>query len=91
MYVNIRLLLPGTQPSVIIPKVAVLSDEGRQFVFVHKEDDYWIRRPVTTGASFNNQISILSGLSVGQKIIADGSFLLKSDILREKMGAGCAE
>ena len=91
MFVNIRLLLPGTQPSVIIPKVAVLSDEGRQFVFVHKEDDYWIRRPVTTGASFNNQISILSGLSVGQKIIADGSFLLKSDVLREKMGAGCAE
>jgi cobalt-zinc-cadmium efflux system membrane fusion protein len=91
MFANIRLLLPGTQPSIIIPQVAVLSDEGRQFVFVHKEDDYWIRRPVTTGVSFNNQVSIVSGLSVGQKIIADGSFLLKSDVLREKMGAGCAE
>jgi cobalt-zinc-cadmium efflux system membrane fusion protein len=91
MFVNVRLLLPGTQPSIIIPKVAVLSDEGRQFVFVHKQDDYWIRRPVTTGAGFNDQISILSGLSAGQKIIADGSFLLKSDVLREKMGAGCAD
>jgi cobalt-zinc-cadmium efflux system membrane fusion protein len=91
MFVNIRLLLPGTQPSIIIPKVAVLSDEGRQFIFVHQQDDYWIRRPVTTGVSFNNQISITSGLSAGQKIIADGSFLLKSDVLREKMGAGCAD
>jgi cobalt-zinc-cadmium efflux system membrane fusion protein len=91
MFVNIRLLLPGSKPSIIIPKVAVLSDEGRQFVFVHKADEYWIRRPVTTGASFNNQVVIISGLSAGQKIIADGSFLLKSDVLREKMGAGCAD
>jgi len=91
MFVNIRLLLPGTKPSIVIPTVAVLSDEGRQFVFVHKEGDYWIRRPVTTGARFNNQVLILSGLSAGQKIIADGSFLLKSDVLREKMGAGCAD
>jgi cobalt-zinc-cadmium efflux system membrane fusion protein len=91
MFVNIRLLLPGSKPSIIIPKVAVLSDEGRQFVFVHKEDAYWIRRPVTTGARFNNQVLIISGLSAGQKIIADGSFLLKSDVLREKMGAGCAD
>jgi cobalt-zinc-cadmium efflux system membrane fusion protein len=91
MFVNIRLLLPGAKPSVIIPTVAVLSDEGRQFVFVHKEDAYWIRRPVTTGARFNNQVAIISGLSAGQKIIADGSFLLKSDVLREKMGAGCAD
>jgi cobalt-zinc-cadmium efflux system membrane fusion protein len=91
MFVNIRLLLPGTKPSIVIPSVAVLSDEGRQFVFVHKADEYWIRRPVTTGASFNNQVVIVSGLSAGQKIIADGSFLLKSDVLREKMGAGCAD
>jgi cobalt-zinc-cadmium efflux system membrane fusion protein len=91
MFANIRLLLPGTHPSIIIPKVAVLSDQGRQFVFVHKEDDYWIRRPVITGPSFNHQVSIISGLTAGQKIIADGSFLLKSDVLREKMGAGCAD
>ena len=91
MFANVRLLLPRAEPTIIIPQVAVLSDEGRQFVFVHKEDDYWIRRPVTTGARFNNQVSIVSGLTPGQKIIADGSFLLKSDVLREKMGAGCAD
>jgi cobalt-zinc-cadmium efflux system membrane fusion protein len=91
MFVNIRLLLPGTQQTVFVPQVAVLTDEGRQFVFVHKEGDYWIRRPVTTGDTFNDQISIIKGLTLGQKIIADGSFMLKSDVLREKMGAGCAD
>jgi cobalt-zinc-cadmium efflux system membrane fusion protein len=91
MFVNIRLLLPGTQQTILVPQVAVLSDEGRQFVFVHKEGDYWVRRPVTTGDTFNDQVSIMSGLTPGQKIIADGSFMLKSDVLREKMGAGCAD
>jgi cobalt-zinc-cadmium efflux system membrane fusion protein len=91
MFVNIRLLLPGTQQTVFVPQVAVLADEGRQFVFVHKEGDYWIRRPVTTGERFNDQVSIIKGLTPGQKIIADGSFMLKSDVLREKMGAGCAD
>lgn len=91
MFVNLRLLLPGTQQTILVPQIAVLSDESRQFVFVHKEGDYWVRRPVTTGDTFNDQVAIIKGLAPGQKIIADGSFMLKSDVLRGKMGAGCAD
>jgi membrane fusion protein, heavy metal efflux system len=91
MFVNVKLLLPGGENVVTVPKVAVLADEGRTFVFVHKEGDYWIRRPVTFGETFGDQVIIRNGLTSGQKIIADGSFLLKSDVLRKKMGAGCAD
>ena len=91
MFVNVKLLLPGGENVVTVPKVAVLADEGRTFVFVHKEGDYWIRRPVTLGETFGDQVIIRNGLTSGQKIIADGSFLLKSDVLRKKMGAGCAD
>jgi cobalt-zinc-cadmium efflux system membrane fusion protein len=69
----------------------VLADAGRTFVFVHKQGDYWIRRPVTLGASMNGTVAVLDGLAAGQTVIADGSFLLKSDVLRSKMGAGCAD
>ncbi len=91
MFVTIRLMLPGGGDALAVPKVAVLADAGRTFVFVHKEGDYWIRRPVSLGATFNGFVEIKDGLSAGQKIIADGSFLLKSDVLRSKMGAGCAD
>ena len=91
MFVNVKLLLPGGENVVTVPKVAVLADEGRIFVFVHKEGDYWIRRPVALGETFGDQVIIRNGLTSGQKIIADGSFLLKSDVLRKKMGAGCAD
>lgn len=91
MFVSARLLLPGKGESIVVPKVAVLADEGRTFVFTHKEGDYWVRRPVTLGARLNGVVEIASGLSPEQQIITDGSFLLKSDVLRSKMGAGCAE
>jgi membrane fusion protein, heavy metal efflux system len=91
MFVNVKLLLPGGENVVAVPKVSVLADDGRTFVFVQKEGDYWIRRPVTLGETFGDQVIIRNGLTSGQKIIADGSFLLKSDVLRKKMGAGCAD
>jgi cobalt-zinc-cadmium efflux system membrane fusion protein len=91
MFVNIHVLLPGDDNVIAVPKIAVLADAGRSFVFVHKEGEYWVRRPVTIGDPFNQFIEIKEGLTPGQMIIADGSFLLKSDVLRGKMGAGCAD
>jgi len=91
MFVTIKLMLSGSGDAVAIPKIAVLADAGRTFVFFHKEGDYWIRRPVSLGETLNDYVEIKDGLSIGQKIIADGSFLLKSDVLRKKMGAGCAD
>jgi cobalt-zinc-cadmium efflux system membrane fusion protein len=91
MFTTIKLMLSGSGDAVAVPKVAVLADAGRTFVFVHKEGDYWIRRPVSLGETLNDYVEIKDGLSIGQRIIADGSFLLKSDVLRKKMGAGCAD
>jgi len=91
MFVNIRVFVRGGGSVIAVPKTAVLSDEGRTFVFVHKEGDYWIRRPVTLGKRLGDMVEVRSGLAAGQRIVTDGSFLLKSDVLRRKMGAGCAD
>jgi hypothetical protein len=34
---------------------------------------------------------VKSGLTAGQVVVAEGAFLMKSDVLRSKMGAGCAD
>jgi cobalt-zinc-cadmium efflux system membrane fusion protein len=60
-------------------------------VFKHLRDDYYIRRPVIRGAEMFGRVEIVEGLVPGETIIADGAFLLKSDVLREKLGAGCAD
>jgi cobalt-zinc-cadmium efflux system membrane fusion protein len=91
MFVGIILLMPGGTGGVAVPKASVLLDEGRAFVFIHKEKDYWVRRPVVTGRQLGGFTEILDGLTMDQTILTEGAFVAKSDVLRSKMGAGCAD
>lgn len=91
MFCEVRLLLQSNEEVLAVPATAVLSDEGVDFVFKHMKDDYYLRQNVKKGRSFDDTVEILSGLEPGLTIVADGAFLLKSDVLRSKMGAGCAD
>lgn len=91
MFATVNLYLPGDDQSLAVPRDAVFEDEGRQFVFIHHEGDYFVRRPVTVGRSWAGWVEIKAGLQSGQTVVAEGGFLMKSDVLRSKMGAGCAD
>jgi cobalt-zinc-cadmium efflux system membrane fusion protein len=91
MFAAVQLYLPGDVEALALPRSAVLSDEGRTFVFVHRQGDFFIRRPVETGRSSLDWVEVTKGLTGGETVATDGAFLLKSDVLRSKMGAGCAD
>jgi len=91
MFVNVELYLPSGPDALVIPRAALLSDEGRSFVFVRHQGEYWVRRPVETGRASGGQVEITKGLAGGETVATEGCFLLKSDVLRSKMGAGCAD
>ncbi|MCX5731754.1 MAG: efflux RND transporter periplasmic adaptor subunit, partial [Deltaproteobacteria bacterium] len=78
MFCEVQVLVAVGKETIAIPKVAVLSDEGNDFVFRHLKDDYYVRRAVKKGRAFDGSVEILDGLKVGETIISDGSFLLKS-------------
>lgn len=91
MFADVKVFLPKEEDALALPKSAVLEDEGRSFVFIHHHDEYYVRRPVTVGRSWGDRVELLKGLNGGETVVADGSFLMKSDVLRSKMGAGCAD
>jgi membrane fusion protein, heavy metal efflux system len=91
MFASVKVFLPGAEEKTVLPQTAVLEDEGRFFVFVHHHDDYYIRRPVKLGHAWAGRVEILGGLAGSETVVADGAFLMKSDVLRSKMGAGCAD
>ncbi|MGB3120061.1 MAG: efflux RND transporter periplasmic adaptor subunit, partial [Verrucomicrobiales bacterium] len=74
-----------------VPREAVFADEGKSFVFKHWKDDFFIRQDIRKGRDFFGKVEILKGLQPGDTVASEGGFTLKSDILREKMGAGCAD
>ena len=90
MFANVQLGIDPSGGQVALPSAAVLADEGRHFVFVHHEGDYYVRRPVERGREVDGFVEVRGAVEPGDKVITTGSFLLKSDVLRSKMGAGCA-
>jgi membrane fusion protein, heavy metal efflux system len=91
MFANVMVSLPSQGEALVVPKGAILVDEGRSFLFLHHHGDYYVRRPVTSGGSWDGWIEVKQGLSGGESVVTDGAFLMKSDVLRSKMGAGCAD
>jgi RND family efflux transporter MFP subunit len=71
---------------LVVPSAAVLTHEKQSFVFV--EDDREPRRfkrvDVTAGKSTPEGTVISSGLEIGQRVVVEGAFLLKSELLLER-------
>ena len=69
-----------------IPLAAVQSIEGEKIVFVPKSQDSFEKRTVKTGQEIGEYVEILEGLKPGEEIVTDGSFVLKSELLKAEFG-----
>ena len=91
MFAQVKLSIPGDGRFLSVPSMSVVEDEGRAFVFVHQQGDYYLRRPIEPGRSFAGFVEVVDGLDGDEVVVDNGAFLMKSDVLRSKMGAGCAD
>lgn len=88
MFARVTLSLPGAEVGLVVPRSAVLEDAGRAFVFVHFRDDLWVRRDVSVLGEAGEFVAVEGDLAEGATVATEGAFMLKGDVLREKMGAG---
>lgn len=90
MFGRARILGGAERPAVHVPRNAVQRVRGVPFVFVKTADDLFVVRRVTVGAAGTEQsIEIAEGLAPGEPVVTTGSFLLKTETLKESIGAGC--
>ncbi len=85
MYVNIAFAaLGGAQSTVpIVPVAAVQNIGNQQVVFVATSDpNVFAMRPVRLGPESNGYYPVLEGLSVGDRIVTEGSFMLRAEWLK---------
>lgn len=78
MYVT-AIVVAGTIPKAItVPVASVLRNtENQPFVYVQTGATQFSRRMVEIGETQEGRIQILSGLSAGEKVVADGSLFLQ--------------
>jgi multidrug efflux pump subunit AcrA (membrane-fusion protein) len=55
-------------------------------VFVVKAPGVYERRAVTLGQRYGDWQEVLVGLEAGEMVVTEGSFTLKSELLRSQMG-----
>lgn len=84
-----RILTGDMRPAAVLPRDAVQLHEGRAFVFVPAEPDLFALRRVTPGRTIGHNIHILAGLNRGDSVVTDGSFIVMSEFLKSRLGAGC--
>ncbi|RQV02097.1 multidrug transporter subunit MdtA [Burkholderia cenocepacia] len=76
-FVNTRLLVDVIRNATIVPTSAVLTGSIGQFVYVVKPDNTVTVRKVTVGPVDGERTSIVSGVTLGERVVTDGSDRLR--------------
>lgn len=88
MFGRAEITVKPPDPKLLIPKDAVQNDGDCSIVFVSPSPNVYQARKVELGAAYEGGYEIVGGLAAGEKVVTTGSFLLKTEILREQIGAG---
>lgn len=79
----------SAEASVLVPRDAVQWEGCCHVVFVREAQDRYRPRKVTIAKADNAHYRVLSGLSPDEWVVVHGSFLLKTELKKSSIGAGC--
>lgn len=77
--VKARIVVATTAAAQVVPLSAVQTLEGQDVVFVRSGDTY-TARPVKLGARDAQKAEVLEGLSIGEDVVVEQSYVIKADI-----------
>jgi cobalt-zinc-cadmium efflux system membrane fusion protein len=81
---------PGAE-ALAVPADALQSLDGIPYVFVELERDLYELRRVEAGRRNNGTVLIARGLTPDDRVVSAQGFALKSEILKSRLGASCAD
>jgi len=79
MFVTVQFAPAATADVLLVPSEAVIETGTRRVVMLAEGDARFRRVNVETGAQGGGQTEIRSGLTVGQKVVVSGQFLIDSE------------
>ena len=91
MYVRVALGAGGGAERTVpvVPAAAVQNINGQQIVFVATADpNVFELQPVRLGAESDGRYQVLEGLTVGDKVVTNGSFALRAEWLKANQSTG---
>jgi len=77
MFANVRVLAGPPEQTLVVPDVAVQSDQGYKFVFVANAEDKVEVRSIKIGRAHGPLRVVASGLAPDDRVIINGLMLLR--------------
>jgi cobalt-zinc-cadmium efflux system membrane fusion protein len=89
---SLSLSETGTQgTTLLVPLVAIQTLDDKKVVFVSEDESGTFKaQPVSLGAESKDFVEVIDGLSADSKVVVEGAFLLKSEMIRGQLGHGHA-
>lgn len=88
MFASAHIAEPATRDAVFVPEDALQNINGMPVVFVTPDGITFQARTVTVGTRSTGRAEIMDGLKPGDRIVVNGAFMVKSEMLKGTMGDG---
>lgn len=82
MQADVRLDAGESVTAMMIPREAVLDNEGKKIVYVLLSGEEFQRREVTLGDEYGDKVAVLSGLEKGERVVTQGAYQLRLQEMR---------
>lgn len=86
-----RIAVNDPHATVLVPRSAVQRARNVSLVFVRVAEDGFEARRVMVAPGRGDVLSVTGRLQAGDEVVTEGSYLLKTETLKESIGAGCCE
>jgi cobalt-zinc-cadmium efflux system membrane fusion protein len=90
-FVTARISASDDRSSLSIDRDSVYLIDGRNFVFVQLSDDLYELRCVDARPGSANSVLVVAGLNGGERVVTKQSYLVKSELQKSRLGAGCVD
>lgn len=76
-FVEINLMGKPIDETIVIPRSALMEEQGKIYVFVQHEDGDYEKQYVELGADDGEFVQVLSGLEENQKVVVVGAYYVR--------------
>ena len=86
MFADVEITTTVMKDVLVISDSALQTDEDKQVVFIALDVNKYEKRSVKLGREQRGRVQVVEGIKPGEKVVTEGSFILKSELLKGELG-----